>query len=384
MDLGSSIRRRRKPSRRAKREGPEHSGERATGAWWSRLWRRRGRGRLPWTWRDPGPGGPLRRWRRRVTDPDPEEGPASTGRDWKGAAHDGLRSLGAAVVAGARRPSGLAERPWLIALLVMGVGLSAGYLVATTFFFRPPAPPPELQGVPEVRGQTLGLATVALADLGLEVGRVDSIRHPEIPEGIVIGQSPLPGRTSLPAASVRVTVSLGPEVRPVPDVTRLPGSRAAALLEESGFVVAVDTVESAAPAGQVIQIEPVPGTPVAIPGDVRVAVSLGPPTVPMPALAGLNRTAAVNLLSALGLVVSEIDYRYSLLNVDLVFGQYPGPLTRVEQGSEVRLIIGQRVRAPFGTFFRRRPAQSREQGVRGSPRECCDDSFRELLEEESG
>ena len=247
MDLGSSIRRRRKPSRRAKREGPEHSGERATGAWWSRLWRRRGRGRLPWTWRGPGPGGPLRRWRRRVTDPDPEEGPASTGRDWKGAAHDGLRSLGAAVVAGARRPSGLAERPWLIALLVMGVGLSAGYLVATTFFFRPPAPPPELQGVPEVRGQTLGLATVALADLGLEVGRVDSIRHPEIPEGIVIGQSPLPGRTSLPAASVRVTVSLGPEVRPVPDVTRLPGSRAAALLEESGFVVAVDTVESAAP-----------------------------------------------------------------------------------------------------------------------------------------
>ena len=320
MDLGSSIRRRRKSSsKRAKDEGPERSGAGAAGSWWSRPWRRRERGRL--------------RWIRR----------------------DRVQSLGAAIVATGRRPAGLAERPWLIVLLVTGAGLWGGYLVATTFFFRPPAPPPALRGVPELRGQGIGLATAALVDLGLEVGPVDSIRHPQVPEGIVIGQSPLPGRTALPAASVRLTVSLGPEVRPVPDVTRLPGPRAAALLEESGFVVAVDTVESTAPAGQVIQIEPVPGTPVAIPGDVRVAVSLGPPTVPMPALAGLNQSAAVNLLAALGLVVSEIDYRYSLLNVNLVFGQHPGPLTRVEQGSEVRLIIGQRVRAPIGTFFRRRP-----------------------------
>lgn len=300
MDLGSSIRRRRRSPRRAKGEGSADSGR------------------------------------------------------WKGA----LRSLGATVFEIVRRPSGLREHPWLLAALVLGAGLGAGYLVATSFFFRPPAPPPALQGVPELRGHTLGLATAALADSGLAVGRIDSIRHPRVPAGIVIGQSPLPGRTSLPAASVRVTVSLGAEVRPVPDVTRLPGSRAAAVLEQSGFVVAVDTVEAMAPAGQVIQIEPSPGTPLAIPGDVRVAVSLGPPTVPMPALAGLNQAAAVNLLAALGLVVSEIDYRYSLLNVNQVFGQYPGPLTRVELGSEVRLVIGQRVRVPLGALFGRRPSGS--------------------------
>lgn len=320
MDLGSSIRRRRSSSSRRRKDGGS---------------------------------------------PPPGKRPRGPRRDWKAGARNGLKAFGDAAIAIGRRPSGLTDRPGLLAVLVMGVGLGAGYLVATTVFFRPPPPPPALQGVPELRGNLLGMAAATLADSGLAVSRVDSVHHPGVPAGIVIGQSPLPGRTALPGASVRVTVSMGPDVRPVPDVTRLPGSRAAALLEGSGFAVAVDTVESTAPAGRVIRIEPMPGTPLAIPGEVRVAVSLGPPTVPMPALAGLNQGAAVNLLSALGLVVSEIDYRYSILNVNLVFGQYPGPLAQVEQGSEVRLVIGQRVRAPIGTIFRRRSSRSPEEGEIG-------------------
>lgn len=345
MDLGSSIRRRRgEPRKKRKAEGSSGAAEGQKREWWSRLWRRpKGLG-LPRLGKGGGtPGGP-------------GKDPGHPRRDWKAESQAALRSLGGAALAIRRRPSALREHPILLALLVMGAGLGAGYVVATSFFFRPPAAPPALQGVPELRGTPLGLATAMLSDSGLTVNRVDSVRHPAVPAGIVIGQSPLPGPTALPSAPVRVTVSMGPDVRPVPDVTRLLGSRAAAVLEESGFTVAVDTVQSTAPAGRVIGILPEPGTPVVIPGDVRLAVSLGPPTVPMPALAGLNQRAAANLLSALGLAVSEVDYRYSLLNVNLVFGQYPAPLTRVELGSEVRLIIGQRVRAPLGTFFRRRPS----------------------------
>ena len=258
----------------------------------------------------------------------------------------------------------LADRPFLSALIVTGGGLATGYLVATTFFFRPPPPPPALQGVPDLRGYPLAMAMAVLADSGLTTSRVDSVHHPSVVGGLVIGQSPLPGRTALPQAPVRVTVSLGPDVRPVPDVTRLSGNRAAALLAESGFVVAVDTVESMAPAGRVIRIEPMPGTPVEIPGNVRVAVSLGPPTMPMPSLAGLTEQSAMNLLRALGLIVSEIEYRYSILNVNVVFGQYPDPNAQIEQGSEVQLIVGRRVRQPFGTFFRRSPTGS--PGTRGA------------------
>lgn len=286
-----------------------------------------------------------------------------------------VRRAGRAGGAGARRTlRGLAaatpripmfkDRPLLSALVVGGGGLASGYLVATTFFFRPPPPPPALQGVPDLRGYPLAMAMSVLADSGLATSRVDSVHHPSVVGGIVIGQSPLPGRTALPQAPVRVTVSLGPDVRPVPDVTRLPGIRAAALLAESGFVVAVDTIESMAPAGRVIRIEPSPGTPVEIPGGVRVAVSLGPPTIPMPSLAGLSEQAAMNLLRALGLVVSQIEYRYSLLNVNVVFGQYPDPNAQIEQGAEVQLIVGRQVRQPFGTFFRRSPTAS--PGARGA------------------
>ncbi len=275
-----------------------------------------------------------------------------------------LRGLAAAGAAVSPRIPILRDRPFLSALIVTGGGLASGYLVATTFFFRPPPPPPALQGVPDLRGYPLAMAMVVLADSGLATSRVDSVHHPSVVGGVVIGQSPLPGRTALPQAPVRVTVSLGPDLRPVPDVTRLSGSRAAALLAESGFVVAVDTVESMAPAGRVIRIEPGPGTPVAIPGSVRMAVSLGPPTMPMPSLAGLTEQSAMNLLRALGLVVSQVEYRYSLLNVNVVFGQYPDPNARIEQGAEVQLIVGRRVRQPFGTFFRRSPTAL--PGARGS------------------
>ncbi len=265
---------------------------------------------------------------------------------------EGLATAGAAVTP---RIPVLGNRPFLSALIVAGGGLACGYLVATVFFFRPPPPPPALQGVPDLRGYPLAMAMSVLGDSGLATSQVDSVHHPTVAGGLVIGQSPLPGRTALPEAPVRVTVSMGPDVRPVPDVTRLPGSRAAALLAESGFEVSVDTIESMAPAGRVIHIEPGPGTPVAIPGSVRMAVSLGPPTIPMPPLAGLSEQAALSLLRALGLVVSQIEYRYSILNVNRVFGQYPDPNAEIEQGAEVQLIIGRQVRQPFGTFFRRPP-----------------------------
>ena len=278
MDLGSSIRRRRKRPRRA----PQ--GERKTGG----------------------------AARKRRTKAPPQGGPR-------------VRTAG-------------------IALFVVAAGLVVGYMVSTIGFFPPPEPPPALQGVPELWAQPLESAVTLLADSGLAVGRVDSVRHPQVPAGVVIGQSPLPGRTALPGAPVRVTVSQGPELRSVPDVTRLRGGRAAVLLESGGFVVQVDTVESDAPAGRVTAIDPVPGTELALPGNVRLEVSLGPPTFPMPDLSGVTRVEMLGVLDSLDLVLSGVELRYSILNVDLVFGQYPEPDMPVELGTPVRVIVGEEMR----------------------------------------
>ena len=224
-----------------------------------------------------------------------------------------------------------------------GAGLLAGYVVATFHFFPSPEPPPGLQGVPDVRRMPVEDAVALLRDSGLIVTLTDSVRHPVAPAGWVIGQSPLPGRTALPGAGVRLTRSLGPEVRSVPDVTRLRGARAAAALEAGGFQVEIDTVESDVRREWVVAIDPAPGTRIGIPATVRLSVSKGPPSFRMPTMAGLAQDQAQTLLSSMGLLVGSVERRYSVLNVGRVFAQWPVPGAQVRAGSSVRLIVGQQM-----------------------------------------
>ncbi|NNM31830.1 MAG: PASTA domain-containing protein [Gemmatimonadetes bacterium] len=226
--------------------------------------------------------------------------------------------------------------------LIGGVGI--GYLVAITVFFPPPEPPPGLQGVPDLRGVGFEDAVRVLADSGLVLARVDSVRHPYVDSGVVLGQRPLPGPTALPDAEVRITMSLGPEVRPVPDVTRMRGDRASLVLAASGFAVSVDTVDSRTPAGRVVSLDPAPETRLPLPGNVVLRVSRGPPPFPMPNVMGLDEEDARRTLTALGLVISEVDTRLSLRNPGEVLDQSPLPDSIVELGSAVRLTVGQSIR----------------------------------------
>lgn len=258
-------------------------------------------------------------------------GPAGRGnRAGRGARRLGLR--GAGLSAGRRAG---------IVLSVASSGGLAGYCVSTAFYFPAPDPPASLQGVPDLEGVVLAQAMRSLADSGLVVGGIDSVRHPLAPRGTVIGQRPLPGRTALPGAAVTLAVSSGSAVRAVPDVTRMPGERAAAVLAAAGFAVLVDTVDSDNPAGQVIAIDPPPGDSLPLLGSLRILLSSGPPTFPMPDLAGMDERRAAAVLDSLGLVVGGVERRFSLLNQGAVFGQSPPPETRVERGRSVDLVVGE-------------------------------------------
>ena len=308
MDLGGSIRRRRasKGKERPRAEKPRRV---PLPAW--KLGARHRRG-LKWRkWR------PNWKWR-----PD-WEGKGS----WKPRLGDLKQRWGTLVVV----------------LFLTGAGTGTGYAVSTIWLFPSPAPPPALQGVPELRGSYIGAVLALLADSGLAAGRVDSIRHPAAPAGSVIGQDPLPGRTALAGAEVRLTMSMGPEIRSVPDVTRLSGGRAMATLEAGGFVVLVDTVESDSPAGKIVAIDPPPGSETTMPGLLLLQVSRGPPTFPMPNLLGYGEFEARSFLAALGLTVMEVERRFSILNVNRVFGQNPAPNAEVALRTQVRLIVGQSI-----------------------------------------
>jgi len=199
----------------------------------------------------------------------------------------------------------------------------------------------ELFPVPDLRGTTLAEARELLLGQRFELGWVDSIRHPRAPEGRVVGQSPLPGQLLEPGGTLELTLSLGPERRPVPDVTRLRADRALTVLQTTGFEVTVDSLEADEPEGRVVATEPAAGMEVTLPAEIRMRVSLGPPLVTLPELAGFTAERARALLDSLGLSVGEVESRFRFgFSQGEVVEQFPPAGEEVPRGSAVRLVVG--------------------------------------------
>ncbi len=235
--------------------------------------------------------------------------------------------------------------PWTLGALagLALIGFGIGYLFSTRVVYPTPPPPGDLSAVPRLLGEMPDGVADTLNTLGLTLRPVDSVSHPTIPEGGIVGQSPLPGQLSLVGDTILVTLSTGPEQRPVPDVLALSADRARTILETAGFVVTVDSVPSRDPRGEVVRMSPEAGTEATIPMGVTLAVSLGPPQFEMPLLLGLSEEDAVALLDSLGLAVGEIETRFRFgRDQGLVVEQSPPARTMVRQGASVRLVVGRR------------------------------------------
>lgn len=221
------------------------------------------------------------------------------------------------------------------------VGLSGGYLVATRVLFPIPKPPGDLVEVPSLEGMPVGEAEVKLADAGLVLGAVEGLRHPAIDSGAVVGQGPIGGQLLTRGASVRITVSLGPQRQAVPDVMTLVGDRAFRVLESSGFQVAIDSVDSDLPAGSIVAVDPPVGTLLGVPATVRVTLSRGPLQFAMPYLLGMPVQQATDSLIFLGFAPPAVDtvFRFGR-DQGLVVEQLPLPDSLVARDAEVRLTVG--------------------------------------------
>jgi beta-lactam-binding protein with PASTA domain len=250
-----------------------------------------------------------------------------------------------------RRPGAIGSRltlfrdPQILLLMALLIILFfwAGFLVSTRLVFPAPPPPGDLTRVPNLSGEHLPDLSRVLSEAELVLGEVDSLRHPTIPQGVVLGQSPLPGQLSLVGNAVRVAVSMGAEERPVPDVMRLRADRAQIVLEATGFEVVVDSVESEIPRGSVVAMDPEAGTEATIPQEIFLTVSMGPPMVEMPLLLGLEEEQAMAIADSMGLVVAEVETRFRFgRDQGLVVEQEPPATTLVERGAAIRLVVGRR------------------------------------------
>jgi beta-lactam-binding protein with PASTA domain len=131
--------------------------------------------------------------------------------------------------------------------------------------------------VPTITGLTQQQAELTLQNAGLDLGEVIQMDSPS-PRGTVMRSFPAAGARVPAASAITITVSAGPALLSVPDVTGQPYASARALLEQLGFQVgaAIEDTTASAPAGTVIAQDPPPARAVSAGSSVTLTVANKP------------------------------------------------------------------------------------------------------------
>jgi beta-lactam-binding protein with PASTA domain len=163
---------------------------------------------------------------------------------------------------------------------------------------------PEVYAVPDIIGADVAVATRQLEGMGLAVVEADRRYSDTVPEGRVLTVEPAVGEQVVPGDTVTITVSQGRAPIDVPSLVGKHVDEARAQLGQLGLVAEVAEVENNAPQGEVVNQDPSPGSG-AEPGDViRLEISQGPPTRPVPGVEGERCQRAADILEEAGFEVT--------------------------------------------------------------------------------
>ena len=144
------------------------------------------------------------------------------------------------------------------------------------------APVPVMVGVPKVTGMTLDVATRALENKKLVVGKVTKAANPDVPADQIFEQTPASGESREVGSRVDLVISTGPASVTMPDVRGLQYGVAKSQLGVDQYKFTVKGVEqdNAAPAGEVINSTPLAGASTTVGAKVTLFVSKGQVEVP--------------------------------------------------------------------------------------------------------
>jgi serine/threonine-protein kinase len=158
-----------------------------------------------------------------------------------------------------------------------------------------------LISTPALVGMSQQDATTKLAGFGLQVGDLTQRFDPK-PAGTVLAQSPEAGFLIGKGGSVGLTISKGIEQTVVPQIIGQSQEEAVAQLKEAKLVIGqVITRDVNLPTGQVLAMQPPPGTQVAAGTKVTLVVASG--QVQVPDLRGKTQEEAIKALQTLGFSV---------------------------------------------------------------------------------
>ncbi|HEX9936425.1 MAG TPA: PASTA domain-containing protein [Longimicrobium sp.] len=235
------------------------------------------------------------------------------------------------------------ERRLLKYIIYCGLGgFFFGYLLILLLFF-PGFGRSAIVTVPDVRGMTQNAARRALERAGLEITRGNTLNNPRVQAGRVLSQVPLPGQEASRGSDVRVILSAGPNLRPVPSIASLDKDEAISLLQRMGFQVRLRHVVNMAEEGTLLAIDPRAGTQVPMPGVVVLNISAGPPKILTPSVLSTTREAAAAALQAAGLRLGRVSYdSASTAPLGDVVAQSPAAGDSIRMGGAVRITLSGR------------------------------------------
>ena len=231
---------------------------------------------------------------------------------------------------------------WLISAAVVVAFFGGGYLAAAQWAFPGGRVEEDssLVKVPELVGLTVDEAQGRLERLGLEYTVRSGVTHHLAPEGAVLSQDPLPGQYARPGAPIYVSLSRGPELHVLPDVSGLSERQAAIVLERLGYDVAVERITHTIEGGKAVQTRPEAGTELAVPAEVTLVVSGGRPVVQVPELVGRHVDDARAALSGASLELGAITYDAQALEAPgRIVGQYPPAGYSLREGGAVEVRV---------------------------------------------
>jgi beta-lactam-binding protein with PASTA domain/predicted Ser/Thr protein kinase len=234
---------------------------------------------------------------------------------------------------------------WMLVAAAVVIGVIAGFLLTRE----------TTTDVPNVTGNQLNVAIALLQQDGFSVGSVTHVER-DAPANEVFEQDPLaapPGdKASLDCAfltlfcskpKVALTVSGGPGSTTVPSTSGLSEDEATEKLEEAGFVVKTESVNSTAvEGGLVIHSDPSGGETATNGSNVTLTVSGGPKPAKVPVLVGTQRSLAVQQIRGRGLIAA-VSEEPSSSPAGQVVSQSPNAGSEVDPGSTVSIVVSKGV-----------------------------------------
>jgi eukaryotic-like serine/threonine-protein kinase len=165
--------------------------------------------------------------------------------------------------------------------------------------------------VPAIVGFTPANAGRVVANLGLQIEVERQYYSPQIPEGLIMSQLPLPGAKVRRGWQVRVAQSLGPQRVAIPDVTNQSERAAEWNIRRRGLDLA-STAEMqlpGTPADQVLaQSPPANASQVAAPKtSLLITVASDPPAYVMPSFVGQPLGSASRVLQDAGFKLGNVS-----------------------------------------------------------------------------